>query len=74
MLINLKNNPNDQNSDLIDILEGLSSKNWKEDEKKRLTEGIHLFGNDWNKVADFVGTRGKIQVMKQAEKIKRYLK
>ena len=39
---------------------------WMEHELERLFEGIKLYGKDWNKVTDHVGTRDKIAVFSQA--------
>ena len=37
-------------------------KSWSEDENKRLFEAVERFGKDWDKIADYVGSKNKNQV------------
>ena len=42
---------------ISDISPGRILKPWKTDEKERLVEALQLYGKDWQKVIDHVGTR-----------------
>lgn len=41
----------------MDILGSQASGRWNHDEHQRFVEAFMKFGRDWNKVADYVGTR-----------------
>lgn len=46
----------------------VSSGRWTKSEHQRFVEGLKLFGKDWKKVEDYVGTRNGAQVRSHAQK------
>ena len=45
-----------------------SRESWKDDEHDRFLEGVRLYGRDWKKITDHVGSKSTSQVRSHAQK------
>ena len=59
----LRENPEDENNDLLDILN--SEIEMTEDEKDKVLEAHLVYGNDYEKIAEHVGTRSTKEIKSQ---------
>lgn len=45
-----------------------SRENWSDDEHDKFLEALHMFGRDWKKIEDYVGSKTVIQIRSHAQK------
>ncbi|KAF5182952.1 Reveille-like protein [Thalictrum thalictroides] len=45
-----------------------SRENWTDEEHDKFLEALHLFGRDWKKIEDYVGSKSVIQIRSHAQK------
>lgn len=60
-------------ADIVDVdtatqMHRKSRKNWTQDEEKRFLEALELYGRDWHKCAEYLGTRDVISCRSHAQK------